>query len=95
MTTQLQFSALRCGAITLHRITEANFHQVVASFSGFPASDYMLSELRESCQPEYDEQGRQVRFGFYATINGVLAGGSILGVSSWTESLRMNIGTQY
>ena len=83
--TLLQFSALRCGAITLHRITETNFKEILALFNGFPDSDYMLSELKESYYPDYDPQGRQTLYGFCATLNGSLAGGSILGISSWPD----------
>jgi hypothetical protein len=81
----LRFNALRCGLITLWRITEANFAHVQALFSGYPDSAYMLGELLDSYRPSYDQDGRQNLYGFYATLEGVLAGGSLLGVSSWTD----------
>jgi ribosomal-protein-serine acetyltransferase len=82
----LDFSALHGNAITLHRITEANFKEVLVSFSGFADSESMLSELKESYYPQYDPQGRQILFGFYATLQGKLAGGSLLGISSWPDA---------
>jgi ribosomal-protein-serine acetyltransferase len=86
MTERLRFSALRAGAITLHRITEANAAEVRRLFSGFGDSAYMLAELESSYLPEYDAERRQTAFGFYATLYDTLAGCSILGVSSWSES---------
>jgi ribosomal-protein-serine acetyltransferase len=81
----LRFNALRCGLITLWRITEANFAHVQALFSGYPDSAYMLGELLDSYRPSYDQDGRQNLYGFYATLEGVLSGGSLLGVSSWMD----------
>lgn len=81
----LAFHALRCGAITLHRITAANVDEVRVMWSGFSDSDYMLSELNESYLPQYDAEDRQILYGFYAMLDGVLAGGSILGVSAWSH----------
>ena len=85
-STLRSFSALRCGALTLHRIREENLPRVREVFSGFPDSPYMLAELETNYLPEYDEQRRQTVFGFYATIGNVLAGASLLGISSWTEA---------
>lgn len=82
-----QFSALRGGAVTLHRITEANTERVRAMFSSFPDSDYMLSELGDSYPPQYDKEGRQTIYGFDTTLDGALAGMSLLGISTW-EHLR-------
>ncbi len=81
----LSFSALRCEAITLHRITEANADEVREMWSGFPDSPYMVNELEESYLPEYDAEGRQTLYGFYAMLGGVLAGGSILGIEGWSH----------
>src|SRR5262245_37077549 len=86
MTMSIPFRALHCGTIMLHRITEANFQDVLGLFSGFADSDYMLNELKTSYQPDYDKQGRQTLFGFYTTLDGVPAGGSILGISSWPDA---------
>jgi ribosomal-protein-serine acetyltransferase len=82
---QLEFSALRHGDIMLHRITVANYDEVASAWSGFPDSAYMRSELAESYRPAWDDEGRQTRYGFTVTLNGVLAGGSLLGVGSWED----------
>jgi ribosomal-protein-serine acetyltransferase len=83
---RLAFSALRCGAVTLHRISAANLAEVRARFSGLGDSAYMLAELEANYRPEYDDQHRQTVFGFYATLEGALAGASLLGISSWNEA---------
>jgi len=82
---QLEFSALRAGGIALHRITDGNYDEVARTWAGFPDSDYMLSELDGSYRPAWDDDGRQTKFGFTTTLNGVLAGGSLLGVGSWED----------
>jgi ribosomal-protein-serine acetyltransferase len=83
---RLAFSALRCGAVTLHRISAANLAEVREQFDGFGDSAYMLAELEANYRPEYDDQHRQTVFGFYSTLDGVLAGASLLGISSWNEA---------
>ena len=82
---QLEFSALRCGDITLHRITAANYDEVAAAWAGYPDSEYMLGELADSYRPAWDAEGRQTKYGFYATLDGALAGGSLLGIGSWED----------
>lgn len=82
---EVTLQALRSGPITLTRITEDNFESVFALFSGYPDSDYMLGELETSYRPRYDQDGRQILFGFYTTLDGQLAGGSLLGVNSWSN----------
>ena len=82
----LSFRALRCGAVTLHRIHERNVSEVRAVFAAVPDSAYLLSELEANYRPEYDERGRQTLFGFLATLRGEPAGATLLGVSSWTEA---------
>lgn len=79
-----QFSALKHGNITLHLINADNATAVRAMVDGFPDSPYMLAEFDQSCQPEYKE-GRRSLYGFYATLDGVLAGMSLLGISSWSN----------
>lgn len=80
------FRALRCGAVTLHRIHEGNWGEVLALFQCFSDAPYMLSELSASYRPEYDEQRRQTLFGFYTTLDGEVAGASLLGISSFAEA---------
>jgi ribosomal-protein-serine acetyltransferase len=78
-------TALQAEHITLHRITEANQAEVLALFSGYPDSDEFIEEIEENYLPEYDENGRQIQYGFYATLNGELAGMSLLSVDSWEQ----------
>lgn len=47
----------------------------------------MLSEIDESYLPTFDNQGRQTLYGFYALLDNVLAGLSLIAVDSW-ERLR-------
>lgn len=82
----MEVNAMRCGGITLYPITPENLSEVRAMFSGCPDSPYMLSELEHSYPPEYDSEGRQRVFGFYAVLNGVLAGLSLLGISSYEDA---------
>lgn len=83
---RLAFRALRAGPLTLHRIHENNLEQVRGLFSALPEAAYLLAELDANYQPEYDEERRQVVYGFYATFDGQLAGASLLGISSWREA---------
>lgn len=83
MADDPQFSALRRGNITLHLINGDNFPAVRRMFTGFPDSEYMLSEMDQSYIPRYDLSGRRVIYGFYATLDGELAGASLLGISDW------------
>lgn len=79
------FSALQSGPITLYRIDEDNLSEVYARFNGFADSEEMLAEIAENYRPQYDEQGRQIQYGFYALLDGELAGLSLLSVDSWKE----------
>lgn len=79
----ISLRALRRGSLQLHLINAENFPEVARLFTGYPDSDYMLSELHQSYIPRYDMAGRRIIFGFYATLDGELAGGSLLGISDW------------
>ena len=81
----IHFPALRQGAITLYPITTDNMEEVLALFSGFPDSDDMIEEIKENYLPKYDEAGKCINYGFYATFNGEAAGISLLGISSWHD----------
>lgn len=82
----INFRALRCGDITLHRMDEANIEHVNALFSGYPDSAYMSNELENNYRPEYDDQRRQRVFGFYTSYRGELGGACLLGISSFAEA---------
>lgn len=79
------FRALRCGSIVLHRITDERFDEVLDLFSGYPDTDVLHAELRRSYRPRYDDEGRCTKYGFYCLLDGVLAGASLLGISSWPD----------
>src|SRR5438067_694131 len=81
-----EFTALRCGRITLHLITEANRHKVRRMFDALPDSDWILREFDASYLPQYDPQGRRRKWGFFSTLDGEPAGLSLLGVSSWDDA---------
>lgn len=78
------FKALYADSITLHLIDDDNRESVQALFRGYPDSDEMIAELNENYLPEF-ENGRRVKYGFYAMLNNELAGMSLLGVDSWKE----------
>jgi RimJ/RimL family protein N-acetyltransferase len=78
--------ALRFDSIELVLINQENAIEVCSMFEGFPDSDYMLSEINESYLPEFDEAGRQTKYGFYSLLNGELAGLSLLGIDDWKLS---------
>lgn len=80
------FEALYSDSITLYLINEDNAAEVCSMFEGFPDSDYMLSEINESYLPEFDEEGRRTKYGFYSLLDGELAGLSLLGIDSWKYS---------
>lgn len=84
--TNLNFGALRRGNITLHLINGDNFPDVRRLFTGYPDSAYMLKEMDESYIPQYDSSGRRTMYGFYAMLDGELAGASLLGIGDWGDS---------
>jgi RimJ/RimL family protein N-acetyltransferase len=80
------FKALQSDSITLYLINEDNAAEVLTMFEEFPDSDYMVSEIKESYLPEFDETGRRTKYGFYSLLNGELAGLSLLGIDCWKNS---------
>lgn len=79
------FAGLRIGPIELHLITHDNAAELRERLSRYPDGDYMLSELEESYLPTQDREGRTNKYGFYTTLNGELAGMSLLGISRWPD----------
>lgn len=76
--------AIYSDGITLHLINESNLDEVGAMFSAFEDSKEMLDEINEHYVPEYERDIR-VKYGFYVTLNGQLAGLSLLGISDIKE----------
>ncbi len=83
----MQFKALSSGSIVLHLITEENLAAVYSMFSGFPDSPELLAEIKENYTPDYDDDKRRIQYGFYALLNGQLAGLSLLSVDSFKECI--------
>jgi len=75
-------TALYSDSITLHLINDENLPDVRSMLRGFPDSSSMIEELNSSYIPRIDD-GRRVRYGFYATLDGQLAGLSLLDVDDW------------
>lgn len=80
----IDFSALRCGPITLHLIEASNADAVRALYAGHSDSEEMITELNKSYLPRYDQDGRRTKWGFYTTLYGELAGMSLLGIDDWS-----------
>jgi ribosomal-protein-serine acetyltransferase len=76
------FTALRSNRITLYLITKENQEPVRSMFEK-AGDSYTLNEFEKSYLPEFDDEGRQEKYGFYSTLDGELAGLSLLGVSSF------------
>jgi hypothetical protein len=72
------FTAIHSDGITLHLINESNIEEVRSMFSVFEDSKEILGEINESYLPEYEKDIR-VKYGFYATLDGQLAGLSTAG----------------
>lgn len=81
--TPVDFSALRYGPITLHRITEQNIEALQFALAPYPDGDYMIDALYESYAPRYDSESRQIKYGFYTTYDDEMAGMSLLGIADW------------
>src|ERR1700743_3186824 len=84
--TMQQFKALYHNNITLYLINEDNFDEVYNMFSSFPDSDYMLSELRDSYRPKY-EDGQRITYGFYSMLSNELAGLTLLDVDNFKDRI--------
>ena len=76
------FKALHLEQITLYLITKEN-QEAVRSMFEKAGDSYTLNEFEKSYLPAFDDEGRQEKYGFYSTIDGELAGLSLLGISSF------------
>lgn len=76
------FKAIYSDSITLYLINEENLAEVRSMLQGFPDSDSMLEELDQSYLPKFQD-GKRIRYGFYAMLENELAGLSLLDIDSW------------
>ncbi len=76
-------SSLTHQSITLHLITEQSVGELEERLCGRPDGDEFIEAVRAHYLPRYDAQGRRTKWGFYATLDGELAGCSLLGIGSW------------
>lgn len=75
--------SLTLGPITLHLITEQSVGELEERLYERPDSEEFVGAVRAHYLPRYDAQGRRTKWGFYATIDGEVAGCSLLGIGSW------------
>lgn len=80
------FRALRCGGITLHRVTDENAAAVREMLRAYEDGAELVEELDHSYLPRTDRHGRVRKIGFWATRDDTgdrLAGLSLLEVDSY------------
>lgn len=80
----VMFKALYSDSITLHLINQDNVDHVYSLLEGFTDAEELRLEIAENYLPEY-ENGKRIKYGFYAMQNNELVGLSLLGVDSFTE----------
>lgn len=77
---------LRYGQLELHRITLDNLAIVRGMFENEPDSQELIEEMEAEYLPKYDEEKRLSLYGFYALLEGKLAGLSLLAIDSWPDA---------
>ncbi len=83
---ELNFGAIRVGRIVAYLITNENADFIRTLLRAQPEIDEVLVEYEACYLPGFDAEGRQNRFGFLATLDGVPAGLSMLVVESWKDA---------
>lgn len=83
---ELSFGAIRIGRIVAYLITNQNADFMRSLIRSQPDIDEVLAEFEACYLPRFDEDGRQVRFGVLATLDGVPAGLSMLAIESWKDA---------
>jgi len=74
------FSALRCGPITLYLIDSWNLRDAAAMVCRCADRGYFHEEFWRSYVPAFNEKGVRTKWGFYARLDGKIAGLSLLGI---------------
>ena len=85
------FRALRSADLTLVLIDAENAEYVRAALRETTEADALVAELDAEYLPEFDDQGRQRKWGFYAEVDGQVAALSLLAVDSY-RNLRGSTG---
>jgi RimJ/RimL family protein N-acetyltransferase len=78
------FKALHADDITLRLIEPENIDAIHAMLRGLPDEHDMIAELAENYMPQF-HNGRRTQFGFYAMMDGELAGFSLLSIEDFSE----------
>lgn len=76
------FKAIRSDSIALYLITEENAGAVRRRFENYADAEHVLAEFDASYMPKF-EDGKAIRYGFYATLGEELVGLTLLEVDSW------------
>ncbi len=75
--------SLTHGTIMLHLITEQSVGELEERLRERPDGEEFIDAVRAHYVPRYDAEGRRTKWGFYATLDGAVAGCSLLGIGSW------------
>ncbi|MGM0554983.1 MAG: GNAT family N-acetyltransferase [Myxococcota bacterium] len=74
---------LRHGSITLRLISQGSVGELEERLRNHPDSQTFIDAVHAHYLPRYDAEGRRTKWGFYATLDGEVAGCSLLGIGSW------------
>lgn len=83
---ELNFGAIRVGRVVAYLITNENADFMRSLLRAQPEIDEVLAEFEACYLPRFDTEGRQNRFGFLATLDGIPAGLSMLVVECWENA---------
>jgi ribosomal-protein-serine acetyltransferase len=81
------FRTLHVGPLTLRLIEPEMLPELLAAVASDADAEELEYELRNSYLPEFDSEGRRMKYGFAAERGGVVVGFSLLGVDDWHEAL--------
>jgi len=76
------FTALRSGPITLFPIDSWNIRNAMDMVCRFADRKVLREEIARSYAPAFNAKGIRTKWGFYTRLDGVIAGLSLLGISS-------------
>jgi ribosomal-protein-serine acetyltransferase len=82
---KIPFHAIAIGQLTLHYISPASLSEVLARFQALEEYGLFAEEVLKNYVPHYDTKGVLDRYGFYITLEGELAGVTLLGIHNWLD----------